>query len=41
MAEAEKQTNVPVLEPVLRDLAKDASKAIPRFEEKEAIIGVK
>jgi hypothetical protein len=41
MAEAEKQTNVPVSEPVLRDLAKNASKAIPRFEEKEAIIGVK
>ena len=41
MAEAEKQTKVPVSEPVLRDLAKNASKAIPRFEEKEAIIGVK
>ena len=41
MAEAESQTNIPVSEPVLRDLAKNASKAIPHFEEKEAVIGVK
>ena len=41
MAEAENQTNIPVSEPVLRDLAKNASKAIPQFEEKEAITGVK
>jgi hypothetical protein len=41
MAETEKQSIIPVPETVLRDLAKNASKAIPRFDKKEAIVGVK
>ncbi|KAF2996069.1 hypothetical protein E8E13_004007 [Curvularia kusanoi] len=41
MAEVEGQARIPTSEPVLRDLAKNASKAIPKFEEKEAITGVK
>jgi hypothetical protein len=41
MAEIEGRQKIPTPEKVLRDLAKNASKAIPRFEEKEPIIGVK
>lgn len=41
MAEAEKKLEVPTPEIVLRDLAKKATKVIPRFEEKEAAAGVK
>lgn len=41
MAEVEGQARIPTPESVLRDLAKNASKAIPKFEEKEAITGVK
>ena len=41
MAEAQEQQKVPTPEKVLRELAKNASKAIPRFEEKEPITGVK
>ncbi|KAF3051190.1 hypothetical protein E8E11_011182 [Didymella keratinophila] len=41
MAETEGKQAVPTPEKVLRDLAKNASKAIPRFEEKEPITGVK
>lgn len=41
MAEAVERQKVPTPEKVLRDLAKNASKAIPRFDEKEPINGVK
>jgi len=41
MAEAVERQRVPTPEKVLRDLAKNASKAIPRFDEKEPINGVK
>ncbi|KAF2624779.1 HEAT repeat protein-like protein [Macroventuria anomochaeta] len=41
MAEAEERQRVPTPEKVLRDLAKNASKAIPRFEEKEPITGLR
>jgi hypothetical protein len=41
MAQTEGRQAVPTSEKVLRDLAKNASKAIPRFEEKELITGVK
>jgi hypothetical protein len=41
MAETEDKRTVPTPEKVLRDLAKNASKAISRFEEKEPITGVK
>ncbi|KAJ4334469.1 hypothetical protein N0V95_009156 [Ascochyta clinopodiicola] len=41
MAEAEGKQTIPTPEKTLRDLAKNASKAIPPFEEKEPITGVK
>jgi len=41
MAETGVKQAVPTPEKILRDLAKNASKAIPRFEEKEPITGVK
>lgn len=41
MAEAEGKNTIPTPENLLRGLAKNASKAIPRFEEKEPITGVK
>lgn len=41
MAEALEIQKVPTPEKALRDLAKNASKAIPQFEEKEPITGVK
>jgi hypothetical protein len=41
MAEVESRLVIPTPEKVLRDLAKNASKVIPQFEEKEPIIGVK
>lgn len=41
MTETRGKQVAPTPEKVLRDLAKNASKAIPRFEEKEPIIGVK
>jgi hypothetical protein len=41
MAEIEGRQAIPTPERTLRDLAKNASKVIPRFEEKEPITGVK
>ena len=41
MAEVGQKQTIPTPEKVLRDLAKNASKAIPHFEEKEPITGVK
>ncbi|KZM23545.1 hypothetical protein ST47_g5314 [Ascochyta rabiei] len=41
MAGAEGKQTIPTPEKALRDLAKNASKAIPRFAEKEPITGVK
>jgi hypothetical protein len=41
MAEAEQKPVIPTPEKVLRDLAKNASKVIPQFEEKEPVTGVK
>ncbi|KAJ8109246.1 hypothetical protein OPT61_g7601 [Boeremia exigua] len=41
MAEATEEQTVPTPEKVLRDLAKNASKAIPQFDQKEPITGVK
>ncbi|KAJ4369525.1 hypothetical protein N0V86_009360 [Didymella sp. IMI 355093] len=41
MAEIEGRQAVPTPEKTLRDLAKNATKVIPRFEEKEPITGVK
>ncbi|XPS80567.1 hypothetical protein M3J07_012543 [Ascochyta lentis] len=41
MAEVEGKPILPTPEKALRDLAKNASKAVPRFEEKEPIAGVK
>ena len=41
MAETEGRKAIPTPEKVLRDLAKNAFNAIPQFEEKEPITGVK
>ena len=41
MAETEGRKAIPTPEKVLRDLAKNAFNAIPQFEEKEPIAGVK
>lgn len=41
MAGDEVKQSIPTPEKVLRDLARNASKVIPLFEEKEPIVGVK